>query len=89
LSKLPVSRAHYSEVQFAAIQVANTAEDILVSPENMPPSLAAGVLAFVLARMDYKEIPLSRIASVCNVSEGTLTKCLKRLEASAEKLWSK
>ena len=89
LSKLPVARSHYSDIQFTAIQVANTAEEILVSPENMPPSLAAGVLAFVLQRMNYQDIPLSRIASVCNVSEGTLVKCLKRLEASADKLWAK
>lgn len=88
LSKLPVARSHYSDIQFTAIQVANKAEDILISPENMPPSLAAGVLAFVLQRMDYKDIPVSRIASVCNVSEGTLTKCLKRLEAASEKLWT-
>ena len=88
LSKLPVARSHYADIQFTAIQVANTAEDILVSPENMPPSLAAGVLAFVLQRMGYEEIPLSRIASVCNVSEGTLVKCLKRLESAAEKLWT-
>ena len=88
LSKLPVARSHYADIQFAAIQVANKAEEILISPENMPPSLAAGVLAFVLARMDYSEIPLNRIASVCNVSEGTLSKCLKRLDVSAEKLWS-
>ena len=88
LSKLPVERKHFMDVQFTAIQVANKAEDILVSPENMPPSLAAGVLAFVLARMGYKEIPISRIAGVCNVSEGTLSKCLKRLEAAEENLWT-
>lgn len=89
LSKLPVARSHYVDIQFTAMEVANKAEEILVSPENMPPSLAAGVLAFVLQRMNYSEIPLSKIAVVCNVSEGTLTKCLKRLEASSEKLWSK
>ena len=87
LSKLPVERKHYMDIQFTAIQVANKAEDILVSPENMPPSLAAGVLAFVLARMGYGDIPLNRIAGVCNVSEGTLSKCLKRLEAAHEDLW--
>jgi transcription initiation factor TFIIB len=87
LSKLPVARGHYGDIQYAAMTVANKAEEILVSPENMPPSLAAGVLAFVLARSNYGEIPLSRIASVCNVSEGTVLKCLKRLEASAENLW--
>lgn len=88
LSKLPVARGHYFEIQQAAFDVANKAEEILVSPENMPPSLAAGVLAFVLARTNYQEIPLTRIATVCNVSEGTLSKCLKRLEAAADVLWS-
>jgi transcription initiation factor TFIIIB Brf1 subunit/transcription initiation factor TFIIB len=88
LSKLPVARSQYSDIQFKAMEIANKAEDLLVSPENMPPSLAAGVLAFVLARMKYADIPIARIASVCNISEGTLTKCLKRLEASSEKLWS-
>lgn len=87
LSKLPVERKHFMDIQFTAVQIANKAEDLLVSPENMPPSLAAGVLAFVLARMGYEEIPISRIASVCNVSEGTLTKCLKRLESAEENLW--
>ena len=86
LSKLPISRAHYNEIQDFAIAIANKAEDSLISPENMPPSLAAGVLAFVLARKGYPEIPLSRIASVCSVSEGTLSKCLKRLEVAASAL---
>jgi transcription initiation factor TFIIIB Brf1 subunit/transcription initiation factor TFIIB len=87
LSKLPVARSHYLEIQTMAMNIANTAEEKLISPENMPPSLAAGVLAFVLSRMGYQEIPLSRIASVCNVSEGTLSKCLKRLDAASEDLW--
>jgi transcription initiation factor TFIIIB Brf1 subunit/transcription initiation factor TFIIB len=87
LSKLPVERKHSMEIQFTAIQIANKAEDILVSPENMPPSLAAGVLAFVLSRSGYSDIPISRIAGVCNVSEGTLSKCLKRLEVAATDLW--
>ena len=87
LSKLPVSRAHYIEIQTTAMQLANKAEEKMISPENMPPSLAAGVLGFVLSRMGYSEIPLTRIASVCNVSEGTLSKCLKRLEAASEEMW--
>lgn len=88
LSKLPVERKHFMDIQFTAIQVANKAEDILVSPENMPPSLAAGVLAFVLQRMGYADIPIARVANVCNVSEGTLVKCLKRLDAAEESLWT-
>lgn len=88
LSKLPVARGHYMEIQQTAFDVANRAEEILVSPENMPPSLAAGVLAFVLARTGYQEIPLTRIATVCSVSEGTLSKCLKRLDSAADALWT-
>lgn len=87
LSKLPISRSAQEELFGVASAVAEKAEDGFVSPENMPPSLAAGVIAFVLARSGYAEIPLSRIALVCNVSEGTLTKCLRKLEAAEEGLW--
>lgn len=87
LSKLPVARSDYFDIQHLAMKVCVQAENEMISPENMPPSLAAGVLAFVLARKGYENIPLQRIASVCNVSEGTLSKCLKRLEAAADSLW--
>jgi hypothetical protein len=70
------------------MEVADKAETLLVSPENMPPSLAAGTIAFVLQRTGYTEITTERIANVCNVSEGTLQKCLKRLEVAKESLWS-
>ena len=88
LSKLPISRSKYAEIQQLCIQVADKAELLLVSPENMPPSLAAGTIAFVLQRVGYSEIALENIAAVCNVSEGTLQKCLKRLETAKETLWS-
>jgi transcription initiation factor TFIIB len=88
LSKLPLARSHYSEIQQMCMDVADKAESLLVSPENMPPSLAAGTIAFVLQRTGYTEITTERIASVCNVSEGTLQKCLKRLEAAKDSLWS-
>jgi transcription initiation factor TFIIIB Brf1 subunit/transcription initiation factor TFIIB len=88
LSKLPISRSQYSEIQAHAISVADKAEELLISPENMPPSLAAGTIAFVLQRTGYQDIPLERIASVCNVSEGTLQKCLKRLEVAKDSLWT-
>ena len=87
LSKLPISRSQYPSIQIACVEVADKAESLLVSPENMPPSLAAGTIAFVLQRTGYTEIPLEQIASVCNVSEGTLTKCLKRLDGAKDSLW--
>ena len=84
LSKLPVSRNTYNQIHTAAIKVAETAEVQDLCSENMPPSLAAGVLAFILPKLGHPEITHGRIASVCGVSEGTLVKCLRKLE-SAEK----
>lgn len=89
LSKLPISRTVYLDIQTATIRVANLAEDKMISPENMPPSLAAASLAFVLARSNYADIALSLISTTCNVSEGTVFKCLKRLEQSENILWTK
>jgi DNA-binding Lrp family transcriptional regulator len=48
----------------------------------MPPSLAAGVLALVLQDAKVSDIPAERIANVCGVSEGTLQKCMKKLEVA-------
>jgi hypothetical protein len=83
LSRLPVSRATFDKIKAVAIRVANTAEEKEFCPENMPPSLAAGVIAFVLPRLGHPEIVPERIASVCGVSEGTLQKCLRKLETVA------
>jgi hypothetical protein len=86
LSRLPISRAAFLKIQETAKKVSVAAEEQELCPENMPPSLAAGVLAFVLPRLGHEEITNERIASVCGVSEGTLVKCLRKLEAAAEKL---
>ena len=48
LSKLPISRNLSIILKENAIRVANEAERLEICPENMPPSLAAGVIAFVL-----------------------------------------
>jgi hypothetical protein len=85
LSRLPISRKAFQILEAAAKTVANRVEDIELCPENMPPSLAAGVIALVLRSAGLKDIPAERVASVCGVSEGTLTKCLKKLEAAVKK----
>ena len=77
LSRLPISRKAYQVLKEAAVALANQIEDIELCPENMPPSLAAGVLALVISMAKIKDIPNERIASVCGVSHGTLAKCLK------------
>jgi transcription initiation factor TFIIIB Brf1 subunit/transcription initiation factor TFIIB len=86
LSKLPISRGAFNMIREKAIAVANEVEDNEISPENMPPSLAAGVIALILEQPGFSEDPDTisheRIASVCGVSEGTLYKCLKKLQAA-------
>lgn len=82
LSKLPVSRNNYAQIHSLAIRVASTAEVQDLCSENMPPSLAAGVLAYILPKLGHPEITHARIASVCDVSEGTLVKCLRKLESA-------
>ena len=88
LSKLPISRNTLLILKENAIRVANEAERLEICPENMPPSLAAGVIAFVLQHIQtsYPDISIERIASVCDISEGTLNKCLKKLESNFDKL---
>jgi transcription initiation factor TFIIIB Brf1 subunit/transcription initiation factor TFIIB len=80
LSQLPISRRNYQILERVALRLANDIEDIDLCPENMPPSLAAGVLAIVIQEAKIRHIPTERIASVCGVSEGTLLKCMKKLE---------
>jgi transcription initiation factor TFIIIB Brf1 subunit/transcription initiation factor TFIIB len=86
LSLLPISRSVFEELRESACEIATYSEENELSPENMPPSLAAGVISFVLLRKGYTEIAYDKIASVCGVSEGTLQKCLRRLEVHKKRL---
>ncbi len=85
LSKLPICRKAYDLLRDTATTIADTVEDLELCPENMPSSLAAGVIALVVGAAGLTEIPNERIASVCGVSEGTLAKCLKKLEGAVKK----
>ena len=84
LSKLPISRADYQKLLLQAQGLADTAEQNGLSPENTPPSLAAGVVAYVCEQWKKGEIPLTRIATSCDVSLATLQKCLRRLQISLD-----
>ena len=81
LSKLPISRAEYNKFLVEAQALAEKAEADGMSPENTPPSLAAGVVAYVCEKAKKGDIPLTRIATACDVSLATLQKCLRRLQA--------
>ena len=80
LSRLPIPRSEYQKLVNEAQMLAEHAERDGISPENTPPSLAAGVVAYVCERWRKGEIPISKIADVCGVSAATLLKCLRRLE---------
>jgi transcription initiation factor TFIIIB Brf1 subunit/transcription initiation factor TFIIB len=87
LSKLSgIARAHMDSIKTIAVKVSDFAEEQELSKENMPPSLASAVIAFVLARCGYEKITTAEIATACDVSEGTLMKCLRRLEQSEDVL---
>jgi transcription initiation factor TFIIB len=53
-------------------------EETEIVSENAPTSVAAGTLYFYCITKPL-EIPKKQIASVCNVSEVTITKCYKNL----------
>ena len=80
LSKLPMSRGEYSKYLAQAQALADKAEAEGISPENTPPSLAAGVVAYICEINHAVDIPLARIAKACDVSLATLQKCLRRLQ---------
>ena len=84
LSKLPIQRGDVDRLREVATAVATAAESHDVSKENMPPSLASAVIAYVLARCGYEAITTEAIAAACEVSEGTLLKCLRRLEQTKD-----
>jgi transcription initiation factor TFIIIB Brf1 subunit/transcription initiation factor TFIIB len=124
LSKLPLKRAEFGVVLSLATAIANTAEDMSLCSEHMPPSLAAAALAEAIklkrgsgvatppnppggdksppnppmmvsggassssggglgggsAPPTPETISAETIASLCDVSVGTLLKCWKRIE---------
>ena len=84
LSKLPLSRAQMENMQFVCTKIAEKADEHGLGQENMPPSLAAGCIAFVFKRCESIEIPLVKIAEVSEISIATLQKCLRRLEQHAD-----
>jgi len=82
LSKLPIPRAEYPRLVAEAQRLADYVEKEGISPENTPPSLAAGVVAYVCEHWRKGEINIQTLADVSGVSAATLLKCLRRLETT-------
>jgi transcription initiation factor TFIIIB Brf1 subunit/transcription initiation factor TFIIB len=66
--------------------IAEKIEETGLSQENMPPSLAAGCIAFVIKRCEILNISILKIAEASEISVATLQKCLRRLESHSELL---
>jgi transcription initiation factor TFIIIB Brf1 subunit/transcription initiation factor TFIIB len=85
LSHLPIQRQEFLRLEAVAKAIADELEDKELCPENMPPSLAAGVIAFLLGRVKHSaegSVTQEKIAKACGVSEGTLIKCLKKIDSA-------
>jgi transcription initiation factor TFIIB len=88
LSRLPLPRNQMEHLFTLCKRIAEKADQAGLSQENMPPSLAAGCIAFVIKRCETISIPLSKISAASEISVATLQKCLRRLESYHEILES-
>jgi len=86
LSKLSLQRSQQEHLTTLCMRVAEQVEALGLGQENMPPSLAAGCVAFVLKRCEVIDISLAKIAEASDISIATLQKCLRRLEGHAAAL---
>jgi hypothetical protein len=86
LSKLSIQRNQQEHLTTLCIRIAEQVELLGLGQENMPPSLAAGCVAFVLKRCEVLDISLATIAEASDISIATLQKCLRRLESHAADL---
>lgn len=86
LSKLAIQRTQQEHLTTLCIRIAEQVELLGLGQENMPPSLAAGCVAFVLKRCEVLDISLATIAEASDISIATLQKCLRRLELHAADL---
>lgn len=86
LSRLPISRKQMLFLSASCKKIASYIETRNLIQENMPPSLAAGCMAFVLKRDETICITIDKLAEVCDISAATIIKCLKRLETFAKDL---
>jgi transcription initiation factor TFIIIB Brf1 subunit/transcription initiation factor TFIIB len=68
----------------SAKRIAEKAEEAGLSQENIPPSLAAGCIAFVLKRNKSLDITIAKIAQASEISIVTLQKCIRRLESFSD-----
>jgi transcription initiation factor TFIIIB Brf1 subunit/transcription initiation factor TFIIB len=86
LSRLPLPRMQMEHLTTLCTRLAEKVEELGLAQESMPPSLAAGCIAFVVKRTEGVELTLAQLAGVSDISVATLQKCVRRLEAKAAEL---
>jgi transcription initiation factor TFIIIB Brf1 subunit/transcription initiation factor TFIIB len=92
LSKMELSRTIMDIIRGGSQDIADVAEENGYSIENMPPSLAAGCLAYTIQYYSKKTgqkqslVSMAEIARVSQVSVATIQKCIKRLEIYKDEL---
>ena len=86
LSRLPLPRLQMEHLTVLCTRLAEKVEELGLAQESMPPSLAAGCIAFVVKRTEGVELTLHQLAEVSDISVATLQKCVRRLEAKADEL---
>jgi transcription initiation factor TFIIIB Brf1 subunit/transcription initiation factor TFIIB len=84
LSKMPLPRNKHGQIECAIKTIAEKAEKEGYSVENVPPSLAAGCIAFVLQYYPDIGVTLQDIENCAGVSVATLQKCLRRLNTYSD-----
>jgi transcription initiation factor TFIIIB Brf1 subunit/transcription initiation factor TFIIB len=86
LSRLPLPRVQMEHLTVLCTRLAEKVEELGLAQESMPPSLAAGCIAFVVKRTEGVELTLPQLAEVSDISVATLQKCVRRLELKAGEL---
>ncbi len=61
--------------------IASLSDDLGLLNDNTPPSMSAGCI-FLYAKARGKDLTKKQISVVCNISEVTVNKCYKKLEAN-------
>jgi transcription initiation factor TFIIIB Brf1 subunit/transcription initiation factor TFIIB len=84
LSRLQIPREQINHLHMLCTRIAQKSEEAGLSQENMPPSLAAGCIAFVIKRCQNLNVSITKIAEVSEISLATLQKCLRRLESHSD-----
>lgn len=81
-SKLDMSTANKQ----ACHLVVNKVDELSIVSENTPPSVAAGVI-YLCSQVYNWKLSKKALAEACDISQVTISKCYKKMEAYIEHLF--